>query len=289
MPRLFVNRLTVIDSAYLDPLLGLVGTSLILDLELEGAINQEGMILDFGLIKETVKAHIDEVFDHRLLVPKLHPGCQVRHQGENIEVEFHYGQTGKEHRLLHRSPAEGLCLLPLAAITPKNLADLMREQLLNTLPPNVSDLGISLRPEDIRGPNYSYSHGLKQHQGKCRRIAHGHRSRLEILRNGQPAPELARTWADAWQNIYLANKDDLLWSGDIQNEPSYRFGYRTTVGDFLLELPQNRCALLQGDTTVENIAEHIAREIAKAHPGDEILVKAYEGLDKGAWASSLSG
>lgn len=293
MPRLFVKRLTVIDSAYLDPLLGLVGTSLILDLELEGSLDPQGMILDFGLIKETVKAHIDEVFDHRLLVPRQHPGCHVRHQGETIEIEFHYGTKKDQHRLLHSSPAEGLCLLPLATITPDSLAGLMRKQLMNTMPPNVSDLGIRLREEAIEGACYSYSHGLKQHQGKCRRIAHGHRSRLEVLRNGQPAPELARAWADAWQNIYLANSQDLLWSGDIQNEPGYRFGYTTVAGDFLLELPQNRCALLKGDTTVENIAEHIARQIArqiaKTHPGDEILVKAYEGLDKGAWASGLSG
>lgn len=285
MPRLFVKRLTVIDSAYLDPVLGLVGISLILDLELKGSLNQQGMILDFGLIKQAVKAHVDEVFDHRLLVPEQHPGCHIRHQSDSVELEFCYGEQGQQAYILHRSPAEGIRLLPLTSINADNLAGLMGAELKKTMPANVTDLSIRLRNEDIQGASYSYSHGLKQHQGKCRRIAHGHRSRLRIERNGQPAPELENAWASQWQNIYLANADDLLWSGEANGQLSYRFGYTTAVGDFLLELPQQRCALLKSDTTVENIAEHIATEIAKAYPGDEILVEAYEGLDKGAWAS----
>lgn len=286
MPRLFVNRLTVIDSAYLDPKLGLVGISWILDLELEGELTQEGMILDFGLIKKEAKATIEARYDHCLLVPKRHPGCRISRVGDSLEVCFTYGEPGRQRQILHRSPAEGVSLIDLEAITPASLAECMGQELFATMPANVSNLHIRLREEEITGASYSYSHGLKQHQGKCRRIAHGHRSRLDIWRNGEPAPAIEAAWAQDWQNIYLANAQDLLFAGDIQGQPSLRFGYGTAVGDFLLELPQERCALLSGDTTVEHIAQHIADHLAKDYPGDDFLVQAYEGLDKGAVARS---
>lgn len=285
MPRLFVNRLTVIDSAYLDPELGLVGASWILDLELEGALDHQGMILDFGLIKKTVKAYVDETFDHCLLVPRQHPGCHISERGEVIEVEFFYQPAGEPRkRILHRSPAEGIRLVPTTRISPETLAAQIAKDLRQTMPATVTELHIRLRNEAIDGASYCYSHGLKQHQGKCRRIAHGHRSRLGIFRNGQPAPELAAAWAAGWQNIYLANRADLLWSGDRDGLPYSRFGYSTPVGDFLLELPTERCALLLQDTTVENIAQHIADSLARQYPEDSFLIEAYEGLDKGAYA-----
>lgn len=286
MPRLFVNRLTVIDSAYLDPELGLVGISWILDLELEGALNHQGMILDFGLIKKTIKTKVEAQYDHCLLVPSQHPECHIDSQGHVVEVRFCYGAPGQQQQILHRSPAEGVSLIPTQTLTPESLARIIRRQVLALMPTNISDLHIRLREEEITGACYSYSHGLKQHQGKCRRIAHGHRSKLHIWRNGTPAPELEAAWAKDWQNIYLANSQDLILAGDIQGQPSYRFGYSTSVGDFLLELPQERCALLKEDTTVEHIAQHIADRLAERYPGDDFLVQAYEGLDKGAVARS---
>ena len=49
MSTLFVNKLTNIDFSYLDPKEGLVGESWLLDIQLAGSLNEEGMVLDFGL------------------------------------------------------------------------------------------------------------------------------------------------------------------------------------------------------------------------------------------------
>ena len=73
MASLFVEQLCVIDCASLHPLHGLRGESWIVDLQLDGGLDEQGMVFDFGLVKPTVKRVIDEGVDHRLLVPRKVP------------------------------------------------------------------------------------------------------------------------------------------------------------------------------------------------------------------------
>ncbi|MDO6806920.1 6-carboxytetrahydropterin synthase, partial [Wenyingzhuangia sp. 1_MG-2023] len=64
--------------------------------------------------------------------------------------------------------------------------------------------------ERIDSAFYHYSHGLKKHNGNCQRIAHGHRSRIEIFCNGERSDELEQQWAQRWRDIYIGTSADLV-------------------------------------------------------------------------------
>ena len=67
--KLFVNDLTVMDFSYLCPQRGMVGESWIVDVLLDGALNDESMVQDFGIVKKQLKRLIDDYVDHKLVVP----------------------------------------------------------------------------------------------------------------------------------------------------------------------------------------------------------------------------
>jgi 6-pyruvoyl-tetrahydropterin synthase len=77
MACLFVEQLTVIDCAWLHSQRGLLGESWLVDLELEGRLDYQGMVLDFGRLKPQVKGVIDDTMDHRLLVPAQAGGLRL--------------------------------------------------------------------------------------------------------------------------------------------------------------------------------------------------------------------
>ena len=81
--QLFVNDLTVIDCSYLCPQRGIVGESWIVDIVLDGNLNEQSMVLDFGKVKKQVKAIIDDSVDHKLLVPGDHPYTKVTHNEDD--------------------------------------------------------------------------------------------------------------------------------------------------------------------------------------------------------------
>jgi 6-pyruvoyl-tetrahydropterin synthase len=276
---LFLDQLTVIDASRLDASRGLVGESWIVDVELEGALNRQGMILDFGDVKREVKQTIDRHFDHRLLVPTLHTECYIDHQREETSIRFQLSSGGLIH---HRSPPTAVSEIAAASIDTDTVAAAIVAKLRPGLPENIEKLRIWLRHEAMGGAFFHYSHGLRKHDGACQRIAHGHRSRIEIHKDGIRERQLESQWTKRWKDIYIGAKPDLVERLTTAGFTGYRFGYTTHEGEFELELPERHCYLIDGDSTVENLARYLADTLKSEHPDSSFRVKLFEGVNKGA-------
>lgn len=279
MPRLFVRNLSVLDFAYLHRERGLLGESWRVHVELHGSLDDQGMVLDFADVKRDIKRTLDTHLDHRLLVPAGHPG--LAHRRDEHEAWLDFPLADGRH-IRHRSPAQAVAWIDAAAVTVGAVRDQAKRLLSPLLPANVTALDLTLEPEFINAAYFHYAHGLKQHCGNCQRIAHGHRSRLEIHRDGVRAPELEADWAGRWRDIYIATRDDLESESTDADEPTWRFGYLAAQGRFELELPARHCYLVDGDSTIENLAQHVADTLAGEHPGSTITARVFEGIDKGA-------
>ncbi len=282
MNRLFVDNLTVIDFAFLDADRGLVGESWIVDIELGGELDDQGMVFDFGHVKHAIKAEIDRQVDHKLLIPSDYDGLKWLAAGSQPRLQW---TTRHGWHLEHASPEQAIATLPGHHITRDAVSAALRDALRAVLPANVHEIRVNLREEVINGSWYHYTHGLKKHEGNCQRIAHGHRSRLEIHRNGQRAQDLEALWCTLWRDIFIAHSEDLAASEKHDGMDYNRYRYQSNQGEFELALPVHRLYTMTSDSTVELIACHIHEQTRLMEPEARIHVKAFEGVGKGAIAS----
>ncbi|WP_257262996.1 6-carboxytetrahydropterin synthase [Endozoicomonas sp. ONNA2] len=280
MQALFVNQLTTLDFSYLCPKRGLVGETWLVDVVLGGELDQQGMVFDFVHVKKQVKASLDNLSDHRLLIPLKAGATAITHNQEQIVVSF----TTCHGKITCSAPAQAVLLVDAEAITPELLTPFLEDAIQPELPDNVTTVELRLYPEDIGGAYYHYSHGLKKYDGNCQRIAHGHRSQIRIFVDEQRDQSLEAWWASQWRDIYIATKEDLQGSFSEDDVEHYRFSYTANQGYFELSLPRSHCYLIDTDSTVELIASHIARCLAGRNPDKSIRVAAFEGLNKGAIA-----
>ncbi|MAD46690.1 MAG: hypothetical protein CMI02_11380 [Oceanospirillaceae bacterium] len=276
--QLFVDQLTNVDFSYLDTRRGLVGETWWASAILDGALDAQGMVCDFGIVKKTLRHWLDEQLDHRLLVPVRSPALTLTEDGERITLSWRY-DSGEQ--LTMEAPRQAVALVDAEMISADTVSDWCREQLRDVFPVNVDQLTLIFAPEEIRDHYYHYSHGLKKHTGNCQRIAHGHRSRLEIWRAGNRDKSLESEWAERFNDIYLATEEDIT----ARDDDTLSFAYEAQQGAFCLSLPARCCYLMDTDTTVEYIAAHLASEVRAGYPTEDIEVKAFEGVNKGAIAN----
>ncbi|APX93297.1 6-pyruvoyl tetrahydropterin synthase-related protein [Halomonas sp. 1513] len=274
---LFVNRLTQLDVSLWCPSRGLIGASWHVDVELDGTLGEDGMLFDFGEVKPWIKSRLDAGADHTLLVPSRAPGISVQECREGLSI-----RTQLPYPMEVRGPRQAFTLLPWQAVSAERLGEHLAKELMRRPPPRVEAIRLGLRDEAIDGAAYTYSHGLKRHAGNCQRIAHGHRSRLEIWRQGHRDAGLEARWAAWLADRYLVDAEDVFSDDDSD---TLHCRYRAPQGNFAMRLPRARCAVLPSPTTVEHIATWLAERIAR-ECGERIKVKAFEGIDKGAIAEA---
>ncbi|WP_337843514.1 6-carboxytetrahydropterin synthase [Rheinheimera sp.] len=278
---LFVRDLTVIDFSYLCQQRGLLGESYIVDVELHGDLDQMSMVLDFARVKKNIKKAIDELVDHKLAIPALSAATDLI-QADRSVVKF---QSAKG-LIQVASPADAFVAIPAAQISMDSISSYLTEHIKALLPANVLKLVLSLRTEQISGFSYHYTHGLKKHDGNCQRIAHGHRSTIQIYQDQMLSPRLNKYWCERWEDIYLGSTEDQCDAGALRYldaEPdALNFCYDAPQGYFEISLPAAVCEVVPCDTTVECLADFIASELKQQQPDHQFKVVAYEGVGKGA-------
>ena len=277
--KLFVDDLTHVDFTYLDAERGLVGESWAVRLELDGQLNDEGMIVDFGIVKKRVKQWFDASLDHSLVIADKTPNLRVTKSEQSRVVEWIYPSSGLPLRC--SAPHQAFEILPVDEIKPEPVARWCEKELAAIFP-TVSGIQVTLYPEVIDGAYYHYTHGLQKHEGNCQRIAHGHRSRIHIFVDGERDQTLETQWAACFEDIYIGTEDHVV----SRSEQSIDFAYQAPQGAFSLTLPSSVVYMIDTESTVELIANHLAQTISKSLPGKQIEVRAFEGIGKGAIATA---
>ncbi|MBK8188750.1 MAG: 6-carboxytetrahydropterin synthase [Cellvibrio sp.] len=272
---LFVDRLTNIDFSYLDHQRGVLGETFLANVRLVGELDEQSMVCDFGRVKKTIRHWLDTELDHRLAVPAQSPHIKIEEEKDYYSIRF---ELANQTWIQTRSPKSSIALIDTDVITAESLANWAGKQILTHFPLSVARMQLEFSNEDISGAYYHYTHGLKKHNGNCQRIAHGHRSRIDIWANEKKSPLIEQFWADEWRDIYIGSREDLVKQFEENGQTYLSFAYKAEQGNFEITLPKSICYLIDCDTTVELLAWHIAQRTRQLHPQYFIRVKAYEGF-----------
>ncbi|ABU74526.1 hypothetical protein VIBHAR_06635 [Vibrio campbellii ATCC BAA-1116] len=269
----------------------MVGESWILDVVMHGDLNEMSMVLDFSKVKKQIKQLVDQYVDHRLLIPVKNEAVEIT----NAKAGYSQVDLMRGEKSIHlHCPDEAFCFVNSEDISIESVTQHIHDVLQGHLPSNVASIDLTLRHEKLDGAYYHYTHGLKKHDGNCQRIAHGHRSPIQILVDGQRDTAREQAFAQRWQDIYLASIEDLVEIGHLELsehaslincDTHFGFRYTTSQGDFQLAIAHSETEVLNTDTTVELLAVFIANEIAPSlDAGQSLQIIAYEGVGKGAMA-----
>lgn len=279
---LFVRDLTVIDFSYLCEQRGMLGESYITDVELHGDLDNTSMVLDFGKVKKVIKHAIDSLVDHKLAVPLKSGKLTLTQQDTAVCLSF----ASARGTIAMAAPEQAVATIDTDAINETSVADFLQQQIKPLLPDNIVKIVFTLRAEQSNGFYYHYSHGLKKHDGNCQRIAHGHRSTIQIYTDNMLSPRLNKYWCDRWQDIYLGSSEDLCAASALTqingSEQDYCFRYQAAQGWFELVMPKKHVEIVPCDTTVECLADFIAEQLYQLDNTKQYKVVAYEGVGKGA-------
>jgi len=291
--QLFVNDLTVIDFSHCCQQRGIVGESWIVDVLLDGGLNEMSMVLDFAVVKKQIKAIIDDAVDHKLLLPMKNACVTVTDSTHHSDHEY-VDLISERASYYLQSPNCAFAKIAAETISIEAVTEHLTAIILEQLPQNVQGLKLTLRPENITGDYYHYTHGLKLHDGNCQRIAHGHRSTINILQDGQRVAELEKQWCLRWQDIYIASEVDRIEKSNIELSPfaqdnlkpdHHYFSYTAPQGRFDIAVEEKVLDVVDCDSTVELLADFIARQLVAKNYND-VTVVAFEGVGKGAIANA---
>ncbi len=128
------------------------GHSYIVRLRLEGDIGEEGMIMDFVVLKKKLKEMIDEL-DHKTLLPTASPDVSLKVSDSDVEAI----SCGKRYVF----PRMDVTLLDIPTTTAEEMSKMMVKRMVSEIafPQNVKSISIGLDEE--RGQTAWYTEVLQ--------------------------------------------------------------------------------------------------------------------------------
>jgi len=135
--------------------------------------------------------------------------------------------------------------------------------------------------------NFDYAHILPKTE-KCS-VMHGHTSSALVEIAGSPVDGMVVDFNDAKPIIKkaIADLDHKLFINERyvtgRTATHVDLSFATVHGEFSLHVPKETTVLLDGEATVENLAQELLRRIAPKMPEnvEAVGVYVYEGLNKG--------
>ncbi len=120
------------------------GHNYFIKVKISGEINEQHMVLDYGLLKEELKKLVKPL-DHKVLIPEKADGLQIEEKEESVEVK-----TCDKRYLL---PVEDVVHLPIPATTAEELAKYFHQELQKKWPKFV----IRVTIEEAPGASATYT------------------------------------------------------------------------------------------------------------------------------------
>ncbi len=286
-PSLFLNDFTVIDFAFVGEEGGVLGESFFVSAELFGELDEKDFLLDFSAAKKTLKALVDDSFDHKLLVPMGSGKAKVFEGGLEIE------DSAKGMAWRYDCPRQAFEVFPDKTIDAEVLAYHLSRLSKAVLPANVAEARFTFRsPSHLeREASFRYTHGLRFHEGNCQRLFHGHRNPVEVWLDGRRAPEWEARLAAEWNHAHFVSVPTLknLRELDLslgERSPGHpgmaELGFVSGQGPFSARMPASRLVLVEEEPSIETMAKLAVSRLRKWGLAGAVRVVAYEGLNKGA-------
>jgi 6-pyruvoyl-tetrahydropterin synthase len=308
MGRIFIKDFSRLDCAWFNPSLGVVGQSWYVDLFVRGPLGANGFVYDFSPLKREARQILSQTLDHSLLIP-----IQSKHvQYQSINSGYHTGNECWQLTTTETDQQDGkpVCwqyICPKGAVYPVRSRAISREilelemskTLRHRLSHELTDVEVKLREEesDPTEAVLFYTHGITGHEGLCQRLFHGHRSFLEVYINDERRPDLEHylvrdllgqvihigTHAQIIDHEQSGTPKEIAVGKRFLEGGAVHLGYEGSLGTYEIRLPKSKLFVVEGETSIESIARHLAIHVKKKNKrAAKVCVIAYEGIGKGA-------
>ena len=127
------------------------GHSYIVRLRLEGEIGEEGMIMDFVVLKKKLKQMIDEL-DHKTLLPTASQDVRLTVSDDSVEAF----SCGKRYVF----PREDVTLLDVPTTTAEEMSKMMTRRMVAEIDFPANVLSVSIGLDEERGQTAWYTEVL---------------------------------------------------------------------------------------------------------------------------------